>query len=113
MSGENGGGSSIETVDNAEAIDKPESTTIKYEIINKDVYNAEEMNQDESISIKRPSSTNQFNKGPNKRTKTKEDVTAFKSDSESEDKNSRKSRQSEVFIFLGSDNEDIPLIRLD
>ncbi|RIA83646.1 S-adenosyl-L-methionine-dependent methyltransferase [Glomus cerebriforme] len=110
VSDEHGKNSRTEAIDNVEAIDKPESTTINHEIINDDVYDMKELNQNESVPIKRSSSTDQ---SPHKRTKTKEGLTSFNPDYENEDKNSRKSRQSgeEVFIFLGSDNEDIPLIR--
>ncbi|PKK79815.1 S-adenosyl-L-methionine-dependent methyltransferase [Rhizophagus irregularis] len=104
---ENGGENSItESVDNVEA----DSTTIKYEC-NDDVNDIEEMNQDDSVSTKRPSSTNQSIKGSHKRIRTNESTTTFKSNCENEEEKPKSKQTGEVFIFLGSDNEDIPLIR--
>jgi hypothetical protein len=131
LNDENGGIPITESVDNVET----ESTTIEYESINEGVNDeyeginegvndeyesinegvndVEELNQDDSVSTKRPSSTNQFTKGPHKRIRTKENTTTFKSNCESEEKNSKSKQTGEVFIFLGPDNEDIPLIRFD
>lgn len=73
------------------------------------------MNQDDSVSTKRPSSTNanQSIKGSHKRIRTNESTTTFKSNCENEEKKSKSKQTGEVFIFLGTDNEDIPLIRFD
>jgi hypothetical protein len=119
MNDEDGENTMTESFDNVEADDdasiKPDSTATGYEIINEDTYDLGEMNQDESVSIKRPSSTDQSGEEPHKRTKTKENLkTASKPDDKKEDENQRKIKQSEeVFIFLEPGNEEIHLIRLD